>query len=348
MDRRPTRPHRAAVGGKGIVVADMSGPERAGNGRSLTRWASAAACALTLVTASGAAFVPAAAATGADTRTGTSGVAPTEPVNILNAPTLVAHTALGDVGYREVGEGSPIVLITGYLASMDNWAPSFLDALAAHHRVVVFDNAGVGESAPLPGTPTVSGMADQTSALISTLRLRRPAVLGWSLGGMIAQALAVRRPDQVGRLVLAATQAGTGRSLPVPAAAAAAVNSPNPLVVLSVLFPADQSAAAQTYLAGILEYPGLYSASETVRAEQTAAIDQWLAGQDPSGREVGRIHVPIMIADGAQDALDPAPNAWILAHAVPGAEVLLFPDAGHAFLFQDSAQFVPALDRFVR
>jgi pimeloyl-ACP methyl ester carboxylesterase len=316
-------------------MADAPGMNEAGHGHSFTRWAAAALAALALATASGADFSPASAAQSAN-------------VSILNAPTLVAHKALGDVGYREAGAGSPIVLITGYSASMDNWAPSFLDALAAHHRVVVFDNAGVGETAPLPGTLTVSGMADQTSALISALRLHRPTVLGWSMGGMIAQALAVRHPGQVGSLVLSATQAGNGRSLPVPAAAAAALNSPNPLVVLSVLFPADQSAAEQAYLVGILEYPGLYSASDAVRAEQTSAIDQWLAGEDPAGREVGRIRVPILIADGAQDALDPAPNARILAQAVHGAPVLLFPDAGHAFLFQDAAQFVPILDRFAR
>ena len=92
----------------------------------------------------------------------------------------------------------------------------------------------------------------------------------------------------------------------------------------------------------------LYGASAAVRAEQTTAIDEWFAGQDPSGLEVGRIHVPIVVADGAQDALDPAPNAWILAHAVHGAQVLLFPDAGHAFLFQDSAEVVPLLDWFAR
>jgi len=71
-----------------------------------------------------------------------------------------------------------------------------------------------------------------------------------------------------------------------------------------------------------------------------------MAGEDPSGHETGRIRVPILIADGAQDALDPAPNAAILAHAVHGAPVFLFPDAGHAFLFQDSALFVPILDWF--
>jgi pimeloyl-ACP methyl ester carboxylesterase len=328
-------------------VADKPRPNEAEHGHSRTRWTTAAVAALALVAATGSAFAPASAAA-AKATAATSQAAPTSPVSIVDAPTLIARTALGDVGYREVGQGSPIVLITGYLASMDTWAPSFVDALAAHHRVVVFDNAGVGGTAPLPGTLTIAGMADQTSALISTLRLHRPAVLGWSMGGMVAQALAVRHPDQVGRLVLAATQAGNGRSLPVPAAASAALNSPNPLVVVTALFPADQSAAAQAYLEGIVEYPGLYTASAAVRAEQTAAVNGWIAGQDPTGHEVGRIRVPVLIADGAQDALDPSPNAAILANAVHGAPVLLLPDAGHAFLFQDTSQIVPVLDRFVR
>jgi pimeloyl-ACP methyl ester carboxylesterase len=141
------------------------------------------------------------------------------PADILTAPAQVARTTAGDVGYREVGTGSPLLLITGFSATMDDWAPSFVDALAAHHRVVVFDNAGVGETAALPGPLTISAMAGQTSALISALRLGRPAVLGWSMGGMIAQALAVQHPGQVSQLVLAATQAGTGMSLPIPPAA---------------------------------------------------------------------------------------------------------------------------------
>jgi pimeloyl-ACP methyl ester carboxylesterase len=326
-------------------VADMPKPNEAEHGHSLTRWTAAAVAALALVAATGAAFAPASAATA---KVATSQTTQTSPVSIVNAPTLIARTALGDVGYREVGQGSSIVLITGYLASMDTWAPSFVNALAAHHRVIVFDNAGVGETAPLPGPLTVTGMADQTSALISTLRLRRPAVLGWSMGGMVAQALAVRHPGQVGHLVLAATQAGNGRSLPVPPAASAALNSTDPLVVVTALFPADQTAAAQAYLEGIVQYPGLYTADAAVRAEQTTAVNQWIAGRYPTGHEVGRIHIPTLIADGAEDALDPSSNAATLATALHGAPTLLLPDAGHAFLFQDTAQIVPILDRFLR
>ena len=143
--------------------------------------------------------------------------------DVLTSPIRVVRTSAGTVAYRELGSGPALLLITGADASMDGWPPSFVDALAAHHKVVVFDNAGVGRTSAVsaPDLLSIAAMASQTSALISALRLRRPAVLGWSMGGMIAQALAVSHPAQVSRLILAATTAGTGKALPLPSYTAA-------------------------------------------------------------------------------------------------------------------------------
>lgn len=269
------------------------------------------------------------------------------PADIVTAPTLTAKTHDGDVGYREVGTGSPILLIMGFGGSMDNWPPSFVDALAARHTVVVFDNAGIGDTAAVPSPLSTSAMAGQASALIDALHLSRTAVLGWSMGGMIAQAIAATHPHQVSRLILTATQAGTGASLPIPPAAAAALASSNPATVLSVLFPPDQAAAAQAYLSDILQYQGYYGSSDAVKDQQTAAIQQWMAGQDPAGRLLSRIQAPTLVADGTLDQLNPVQNDQLLARGVPCAHLLLYPDAGHAFLFQDAAQFVPAVERFL-
>jgi pimeloyl-ACP methyl ester carboxylesterase len=263
----------------------------------------------------------------------------------VDAPTRIAETAAGPVGYREVGAGRPLLLVMGLGGSMDDWLPAFVASLATGHKVVVFDNAGVGDTAAV--APSITAMANQASALISTLRLGPTAVLGWSMGGMIAQALAVLHPARVSRLILAATQPGTGGARPIPAAAAAAAASANPGAVLSVLFPPDQSAAAQAYVAGILRYRGFYQAPRAVITTQEQAVQQWMAGQDPAGRRLAGVRLPTLVADGTEDQLDPAANDRALARSVPGSTLILYPGAGHAFLFQDSASFLPAVMRFL-
>jgi len=295
----------------------------------------------------GGATATAAKTTAASASTSTSPGVAVRPVEVVDAPTRIARTAAGPVGYREVGAGSPVVLIMGLGGSMDDWQPAFVAGLAAGHRVVVLDNAGVGQTAALPSPLSITAMANQASALISALGLGRTAVLGWSMGGMIAQALAVLHPAQVSRLVLAATQPGTGHALPVPAAAAAAVVSPDPATVLSVLFPPDQAAAERTYAIGILRYPGFYQAPRAVISAQGQAVQQWIAGKDPAGRQLGQLRLPTLVADGTLDQLDPVANDRLLADTVPGARLILYPGAGHAFLFQDLASFVSAVQRFL-
>ena len=266
---------------------------------------------------------------------------------ITSVPVQVITTTDGQVAYRQVGKGTPLLLIMGLGGSIDDWEPSFVNALASRYRVIVFNNAGVGPTSPLPSPLTVSAMAEQTSAFISALGPERVDVLGWSMGGMIAQALTVAHPAQVDRLVLAATQAGTGHALPVPAAAAADATSTNPATVLSTLFPPGQTAAQQNYVTGILAYPGSYRAPTDLLASQNGAIEAWLNGNDPSGHLVGAIRVPTLVADGTVDALDPVANDRLLTGAIPGAQLALYPGASHGFLFQDAASFIPRLEKFL-
>jgi pimeloyl-ACP methyl ester carboxylesterase len=278
---------------------------------------------------------------------GSSPAATSTAAGVTAVPVSVAKTSDGPVGYRQIGHGPPLVLIMGFGGTMNDWAPDFVDSLAAGHRVVIFDNAGIGRTGSLPSPLTVTAMADQTSALISALGLGRADVLGWSMGGMIAQALAVQHPGQVNHLVLAATQPGTGRSLPIPAAAAAEVSSGNPASVLTVLFPPGEQAAVAAYVAGILQYQPSETPPGAVMNAQIVAIGQWLEGNDPSGAGTARIASATLVADGTEDALDPVANDHILAATIAGAHLVLYGGAGHAFLFQDSAQFLPVLEQFL-
>jgi pimeloyl-ACP methyl ester carboxylesterase len=281
----------------------------------------------------------------------TTTVSPTSSVaasaGITSVPVHVVETSDGQVAYRQLGRGTPLLLVMGLGGSIDDWEPAFVDALASRYHVFVFNNAGVGRTSPLPSPLTITAMADQASAFISTFGLGRVDVLGWSMGGMIAQALTALHPAEVGRLVLAATQEGTGHALPVPAAAAANAVSSDPATVLSVLFPPGQAEAQQQYVTGILTYPGYYGAPRDVLASQQAAVDAWLNGTDPSGHLVGSIQVPTLVSDGTMDSLDPATNDDLLAAAIPGAQLVLYPGAGHGFLFQDAASFISRLDTFL-
>jgi pimeloyl-ACP methyl ester carboxylesterase len=261
--------------------------------------------------------------------------------SVVSAPVRVAHTRLGAVGYRVVGSGPPLVLIMGFDWTMEGWDPRLIHALAQHNRVVMFDNAGVGRTQPLPGeqtaTLTIDAMANQTSALINTLGLGRPDVLGWSMGGMIAQALAVLHPAQVRRLVLCATYPGTG---PVAAPSQEALR-------LGSIFPANQASAASAFKAAVAEYPAAPAPPAGTRAAQAGAVVDWWDGTDATGHKITRVSVPTLIADGTDDGLDPVANDHALARLIPGARLVLYPDAGHGFLFQEGPRFASLVDSFL-
>lgn len=294
-------------------------------------------------TATVAAFARAAAAKAAS---GSAAAVP-DGISIASAPVRTVGTTAGTVAYRTVGSGPPLVLITGYGGTMQDWDRRFVDALARHRRVVVLDNAGIGRTQAPPGPPTIDAMADQTAALVGALHLGRADVLGWSTGGMIAQALAVRHPTQVRRLVLCASFPGDGTAVPPSRPELDAFESGRADAVMRALFPADRTAAQNAYLAAISSYPAAPPAPATVVAAQGRAVDAWWAGTDPAGKRAGSIAAPTLVADGTEDRLDPAANSRRLARLIPGARLRLYPDAGHAFLFQEQASFVPLVESFL-
>ncbi len=265
-----------------------------------------------------------------------SGVSPRVPsdLTITTAPVEVAHTSDGSVAYRSIGAGPPIVLVMGYAAPMEVWDPRFVDALAQGHRVVVFDNAGVGETSAVRGPLSIQKMADQTAALIATLRLGRCVVVGWSMGGMVAQALAVTHPGEVRALVLMATFPGTGPIERTPQDVVKALTDPKARLAPYTLFPKDQRAAYGAFEIALSGYPPTPAVPAALEAAQRNAILEWWSGRVPAARRVGTIHVPTLVADGRADLVDPSANSSALARLIPGARLVWYPDAGHAFFSQ--------------
>jgi pimeloyl-ACP methyl ester carboxylesterase len=273
-------------------------------------------------------------------------VSPPQTVSVVSAPVKIVHTAMGTVGYREVGSGPPLVMIMGFSGTMATWDPRLVDALAHDYEVVIFDNAGIGHTQELPAPLTIDEMAEQTSALITTLGLGKPDVLGWSMGTMIAQALAVLHPTQVNRLVLCAGYPGTGTVEPSQKAIDA-LTTGTPAQASAVLYPANQRSAATGYAISVSDWPTTPGAPAAVVAAQEKAITTWWKGADPAGQRTSTISAPTLIADGSLDRLDPQANSHRLQTLISGSQLSFYPDAGHAFLFQDETMLVPKVESFL-
>jgi pimeloyl-ACP methyl ester carboxylesterase len=273
-------------------------------------------------------------------------VAAGAPNSAIDAPVRTVRTTLGTVSYRSVGHGRPLVMIMGLSGSIDVWPPGLVDALARRHRVIAFDNEGMGGSTLRPGPLTISRMGDDTAAFIAALHLRRPDVLGWSMGGFIAQAFAARHPGRYRRLILSATAAGDGHAV-LPSAAVTKVLTTGSGNILNYLFPADQSREVQAFTLAITKYPHFYAAPAAITALQLRASERWLTGKDPSGHRDRTFTAPTLIGDGAEDELIPSANSRLLGRLIPHARVKLYPDAGHGFLFQDEAGWARVIERFL-
>jgi pimeloyl-ACP methyl ester carboxylesterase len=266
------------------------------------------------------------------------------------APTQTVRAGKQKFGYRSIGRGRPMVFVMGLSGSIDAWPPSFLDAVAAGgHRVIVVDNEGVGRSTLLAGPLTIKRMGQDTARFIRALRLRRPDVVGWSMGGMIAQSFAIQYPKRLRRLVLMATAPGDGKATLPDAAALTALANGDEAALLNDLFPPDQVPARDRYISDLLmRFDISPIAPPAVITAQLGACAQWMTGGDPDGAKLRTIKTRTLVAGGELDGLLPIANDRHLAAAIPHAKLVAYPDAAHGFFFQEAADFVPRLRAFLQ
>jgi pimeloyl-ACP methyl ester carboxylesterase len=268
------------------------------------------------------------------------------PNSVVDAPVKVVQTTKGSVAYRAFGRGPFLVLVMGYAGTMETWDPYFVDALARHFRVIIFNNAGIGGTAA-PKALSIDSMADQTSALITALHLGSPDVLGWSMGSMIGQALAILHPDQVHRLILCATYPGTGNAVQPSQKNIAALTGSDPKASRLDLFPSNQLVAAAAFDGSLAAYPASAPAPASVIAAQANAILAWFNGRVSTGHDLAKISVPTLVADGVDDRIDAAANDREVAAQIPHARLQFYPNAGHAFLFQEGMIFTYLVQSFL-
>jgi pimeloyl-ACP methyl ester carboxylesterase len=257
-----------------------------------------------------------------------------------------------NIHYETAGDGDPVLLIMGLAMPGAVWIPML--PLMTGFKCIYFDNRGTGQSDKPPGPYTVPDMADDVSGLLKVLGIARAKVYGVSMGGMIAQELALRHPEQVERLVLGCTLAG-GPTAKVAApetleklmlgSGMMALNPDKGLdTILPILFPQD-FIAAHPEMKAIL-FAGLASTPRTppeTVLNQIAGIAQFNAYD-----RLAQIKCPVLIVHGDKDLLVPYENAAIIKSRIPQAEVLTVPGAGHVYQAADPVGIHQRIVSFLR
>lgn len=258
--------------------------------------------------------------------------------------------------YREFGqvesEATPVVLFVHLAATLENWDPRLVDQIGAHHRVIAFDNQGVGGSTGrVPHS--IKGMATTALAFIDALGLKRIKLFSFSLGGFIAQEVVEQRPEIVEKLVLTGTggRGGAGISQVVGVTfadiARAQIARVDPKRYLFFNHDAEGGAAAREFLTSIngrtldkdkpMSFPGFLT--------QLAAIYRW--GKMPKAPLASFITMPTLIANGDVDRMVPTENSYELHHRIPGSELVIYENSGHGGVFQYHQEFGPKVVDFL-
>lgn len=246
--------------------------------------------------------------------------------------------------YRAFGRSgaTPLVFLQHFTGNMDSWDPAVVDGLAEERPVVVFDNTGVGNSGGK--TPdNVAQMATDALQFISALGLKRVDLLGYSLGGFIAQTIAADHPQLVRKILLVGTapQGGEEHLLQVLADARSRKAADTRLPLFFTPSEASQ-AAGQAFLSRarartVDRDPESGSAIADAHAK---ALITWCATKDPENSILRAIEQPVLIVSGSHDTMLPDQNAYFMFKHLKNAQLILYPDSGHGVLFQYPESFV--------
>jgi pimeloyl-ACP methyl ester carboxylesterase len=263
-----------------------------------------------------------------------------------HAPTETVDVGGTSFSYRQLGPstGVPVVFLTHLAAVLDNWDPRVVDGIAAKHRVITFDNRGVGASSGSTPT-TIEEMASDAVTFIRALGFDRVDLFGFSLGGMIAQVIAQQQPELVRRMILAGTGPAGGEGIEKVTRityldiARGLLTRQDPKQFLFFTRTPNGRRAGKEFLARLEERTNDRDKPISVRSlrAQLKAIHRW-GRQQPA--DLSAIHQPVLVMNGESDKMVPAKNSVDLDRRLPNSQLVLYPDAGHGGVFQFHEDFV--------
>jgi pimeloyl-ACP methyl ester carboxylesterase len=270
------------------------------------------------------------------------------------AETQFVEAAGIEFAYRRFGRATdkPVVMLQHYRGNLDNWDPALTDALAAKREVILVDYAGAGASSGQPSA-TIAETARQTIAFITALGLDQVDLLGFSIGGFVAQEIALVRPTLVRRLILAATgpKGAPGMHGWREDIAAAARGESRPENLLYIMFAHTETSQAKgmEFLGRFMERREARDAptSDAVRDAQYDAIVEWGIPDHGAPQRLTGIESPTLVIQGDDDLMIPTKLSHLMAGLIPDARIRIYPDAAHGSLFQYPAEAAADVKEFL-
>jgi pimeloyl-ACP methyl ester carboxylesterase len=268
------------------------------------------------------------------------------------APTQFVQVGDDRIAYRRFGRRDrlPLLLLNYFAANMDGWDPKVTNGFAANHEVILFDYAGVAGSTG--ATPeTVAAMTTDCVDFCRALDLNRFDVIGFSLGGMIAQQLAAEHPDKVRRMILLGTGPRGGEGMTFTELSVDELADPVALLMFAFFTQSETSqAAGRAYIDRLKRRVADRDApiSRDAATAQLAAIRDW--GAIPSKDRyamLSNIHQPAMVVHGSKDVVVDPINAFLLAQHLPDAQLVMYPDASHGAQSQHAEVFLEHVRLFL-
>lgn len=257
-----------------------------------------------------------------------------------NSPTLYVNVGATRYAYRRFGKDSdtPVVMLQHFTGGLDHWDPQFTDGLAQDRSVIIVDNAGVGSSTGSTPT-TIEEMAACIKEFVDALSLDTFDLLGFSMGGMVAQALAKQHGERVRRLILLGTSPRGGDPTPFQAEVSQRARGSAGEDDIAWLFFGHSDAgraAAKAFWQRRHERTvdvDPPSGMDTVMAQVAAGRD-WMQPHGERFADLASIKMPVLVANGSNDVMLPTINSFHLQQHLPNAQLILYPDSGHAAQFQ--------------
>jgi pimeloyl-ACP methyl ester carboxylesterase len=268
-------------------------------------------------------------------------------VKWANVPTQTIHADDVDYAYRELGKsngGTPMVFLTHLAAVLDNWDPRIVDGIAAKHHIVAFDNRGIGASSGSP-SKSIEQMGDDAISFIKAMGFKQVDLLGFSLGGMIAQEIVLKEPQLVGKMILAGTGPAGGKGISSVSGVTVYdmlrgfFTGQDPKQFLFFTRTPSGIEAGKAFLARLKERTENRDKEISVTAfmAQLTALRVW-GSKKPADLSV--VKHPVLVVNGDDDRMVPTLNTHDLARRLPNSELVIYPDAGHGAVFQFHEDFV--------